>query len=157
MIKKDCVLFLDFDGVLHFFWPEETSTDEENQFFYFVPQFERFIRSFQETHNFKIVISSTWRESKTISQLKAPFSKDIQALIVDITPVHRDSTNGSRWREACEWLICHDYEGQWIAIDDNKDIWYNNDNLFFCENGLKDHVIDTFINRFQHLGEPDET
>ena len=53
MIKKECVLFLDFDGVLHFFWPQDDSTDEENQFFYFVPQFERFIRSFSDTVDFK--------------------------------------------------------------------------------------------------------
>lgn len=151
MIKKECVLFLDFDGVLHFFWPQDDSTDEENQFFYFVPQFERFIRSFSDTIDFKIVISSTWRDNKTFNQLKAPFSKDIQEMIVGITPNHYDNSEGSRLREAQEWLDTNQYDGLWIAIDDNADIWYNTPELFFCENGLTQAVIDDFITRFNLL------
>ncbi len=151
MIKKECVLFLDFDGVLHFFWPQDDSTDEENQFFYFVPQFERFIRSFSDTVDFKIVISSTWRDNKTFNQLKAPFSKDIQEMIVGITPNHYDNSEGSRLREAQEWLKTNHYDGLWISIDDNADIWYNTPELFFCENGLTQAVIDDFITRFNLL------
>lgn len=151
MIKKECVLFLDFDGVLHFFWPQDDSTDEENQFFYFVPQFERFIRSFSDTVDFKIVISSTWRDNKTFNQLKAPFSKDIQEMIVGITPNHYDNSEGSRLRESQEWLKTNHYDGLWIAIDDNADIWYNTPELFFCENGLTQAVIDDFITRFNLL------
>lgn len=151
MQKKECVLFLDFDGVLHFFWPQENSTDEENQFFYFIPEFERFVRHFSDTIDFKIVISSTWRDSKTYSQLKAPFSKDIQAMIVGITPNHYDNTDGSRLREAKSWLKDNGYKGLWIAIDDNVDIWYNTPELFFCENGLTSTVIDQFITRFNLL------
>lgn len=151
MIKKECVLFLDFDGVLHFFWPQDDSTDEENQFFYFVPQFERFIRSFSDTVDFKIVISSTWRDNKTFNQLKAPFSKDIQEMIVGITPNHYDNSEGSRLREAQEWLKTNHYDGLWISIDDNADIWYNTPELFFCENGLTQAVIDDFITRFNQL------
>lgn len=151
MIKKECVLFLDYDGVLHFFWPQDNSTDEENQFFYFVPQFERFINTFKESIDFKIVISSSWRESKTFNQLKAPFSKDIQALIVGITPNHRENTAGSRLRESQEWRATNQYDGLWIAIDDNADIWYNTPELFFCENGLTQAVIDNFITRFDLL------
>lgn len=151
MNKKECVLFLDFDGVLHFFFPEENSTDEENQFFYFVPQFERFIRTFTDFVDFKIVIASTWRDSKTIAQLKSPFSKDIQAMIVGVTPNHFDNTVGSRFREAQEWLKTNQYDGLWISIDDNPDIWYNTPELFFCENGLNQAVIDNFITRFDLL------
>lgn len=151
MIKKECVLFLDFDGVLHFFFPEEDSTDEENQFFYFIPQFERFIRAFSDRVNFKIVISSTWRDKKTFNQLKAPFSKDIQEMIVGVTPNHYDNSEGSRLREAQEWLMTNQYDGSWIAIDDNADIWYNAPELFFCENGLKQSVIEDFIARFDLL------
>lgn len=151
MIKKECVLFLDFDGVLHFFWPQDDSTDEENQFFYFVPQFERFIRSFSDTVDFKIVISSTWRDNKTFNQLKAPFSKDIQEMIVGITPNHYDNSEGSRLREAQEWLKTNHYDGLWISIDDNADIWYNTPELFFCENGLTQAVVDDFITRFNLL------
>lgn len=151
MIKKECVLFLDFDGVLHFFWPEENSTDEENQFFYFVPQFERFIDTFSDTTDFRIVISSTWRDNKTFDQLKAPFSKHIQSMIVGITPNHYDNSEGSRLREGQEWLKINNYDGLWIAIDDNADIWYNTPELFFCENGLTQAVIDDFITRFNLL------
>jgi hypothetical protein len=151
MIKKECVLFLDFDGVLHFFFPEENSTDEENQFFYFIPQFERFIRAFSDRVNFKIVISSTWRDNKTFNQLKAPFSKDIQEMIVGVTPNHYDNSEGSRLREAQEWLMVNQYNGSWIAIDDNANIWYNAPELFLCENGLNQSVIDDFIARFDLL------
>lgn len=151
MNKKECVLFLDFDGVLHFFFPEENSTDEENQFFYFIPQFERFIRTFSESVNFKIVISSTWRDNKTFNQLKAPFSKDIQEMIVGVTPNHYENSDGSRLREAQEWLMINQYDGSWIAIDDNANIWYNTPELFLCENGLKQFVIDDFIARFDLL------
>lgn len=150
MKKKEVVLFLDFDGVFHYFWPEPEASDAENSFFYFVPAFETVIRQFTDQIDIKLVISSTWRMNKTFDQLKAPFSKDIQALIIGITPNHDDNSEGSRLRECQQWISLNNYHGDWFGIDDNSDIWNHHQNLIFCDNGLKTKELqqlnDVFVN-----------
>lgn len=53
------ILFLDFDGVLHPFFPRADRSDEENQLFAYLPRLEGVLRDFPE---WQIVISSSWRE-----------------------------------------------------------------------------------------------
>jgi hypothetical protein len=38
------ILFLDFDGVLHPFFPKRELLDEENQLFSYLPRLERVLR-----------------------------------------------------------------------------------------------------------------
>lgn len=139
-MKKDLLIFLDFDGVFHYFWPHPEASDEENSFFYFVPIFEKTILEFSELFNFKIVISSSWRNNKSLDQLRSPFSKFIQRMIIDVTPNHSDNSDGSRLREAEEWLLTNQYNGDWLSIDDHPDIWYNHKNLIRCQDGFTQEI-----------------
>ena len=72
------ILFLDFDGVLH---PHPTR--DERQLFCRRPTFEKVIRDFPHV---EIVISSRWRREYNLDQLRAFFSDDVSANIIDVTP-----------------------------------------------------------------------
>lgn len=111
-------LFLDFDGVLHHFFPREDSSDLENARFSFLPEFEAAIR--QSPRQVQIIISSTWRRSHTLSELRGFFSRDIAGLITDVTPVlGAGSGPGDRQDEVEAWLRSKKREDQeWVAIDD---------------------------------------
>ncbi len=76
------ILFLDFDGVLH---PEPCYSDSD--LFCHRPLFESVMREFPDI---EIVISSTWRQNRSLAQLKALFSDDIAACIVGVTPDWRE-------------------------------------------------------------------
>lgn len=146
-LKKTLVIFLDFDGVLHFFFPKAGYSDDANQFFALVPNFQKVIRQFRDCLDFKIVISSSWRESKTFDELYSVFDSDIRSLIVGINPILSDGDySGSRERESVAWMKEHHYEGNWIAIDDNTDIWSSHDRLVFCEDGLFEKEMAVFEN-----------
>lgn len=55
------ILFLDFDGVLHPFFPRRDRSDEENQLFGYLPRLEVVLREFP---GWKVVITSSWRENR---------------------------------------------------------------------------------------------
>lgn len=61
-------LFLDFDGVLH---PEPLYGDGE--LFCRLPLLEALLREFPEV---SIVVSSTWRDTRTVEELRKLFSAD---------------------------------------------------------------------------------
>lgn len=51
---------LDFDGVLHPFFPRPDRSDEENQLFSYLPRLEAVL---QEFGDWQIVIASSWRDT----------------------------------------------------------------------------------------------
>ena len=116
----NCILFLDFDGVLH---PDPCS---KQAFFCQLPLIEGVLRA----HNgVELVISSSWRYDDSLDKLRSYFSPDIWGLIVGITPsVAR--TNDEGWippdllqhhREwECRKWIRHNrpLDTPWLAIDD---------------------------------------
>lgn len=128
------ILFLDFDGVLH---PEPSYQNDE--LFCRRPLFESVMRDFPKV---EIVISSTWRESRTIDQLRALFSEDIGARIVGVTPQWKDlpelvSVIGQypRHVEIEGWLRQHQRVWEaWVALDD-RPYWFKPflPNLVKCE------------------------
>jgi len=111
-----CYLFLDFDGVLH---PQyEGVTTPAEQLFCHLPRFESLMRDFP---NVEIVISSTWRYRFTLNQLRARFSPDIAARVIDVTPqTDTDEYRPTRReQEILEWLAATGNESApWIALDD---------------------------------------
>jgi len=137
-MKKDIVIFLDFDGVLHYFFPRKDISDEDNAYFAFLPLFENTIRELQKECNFKIVISSSWRESRTLQELKSMFSNDIAELIVGKNGYVAEVNKFSRELESIEWLKDNDNNDKWIAIDDNPDIWRSHEKLVLCEERFDD-------------------
>ncbi|MET3139349.1 hypothetical protein AAKU61_003730 [Undibacterium sp. GrIS 1.2] len=76
------ILFLDFDGVLH---PEPCY--DEAKLFTCLSRLEQVLREFASV---RIVISSTWREKHSLSDLRRLFSADIAERIIGVTPSWRD-------------------------------------------------------------------
>jgi hypothetical protein len=111
------ILFLDFDGVLH---PEPCY--DEAQFFCRLPLLENLLREFP---NVSVVVSSTWRDTRTVEELRTVFSADIAPRVIGATP---------SWQDVPELVetICYqrhaEIEGwlrqagtpweQWVALDD---------------------------------------
>nr|MDP2191459.1 HAD domain-containing protein [Rhodoferax sp.] len=105
------ILFLDSDGVLH---PDGVGTDLE---FCQLDNFEGVMREFPQV---RIVVSSTWRLSESVEELRRHFSADIQERIVGVTPRvgNHDSVRGQRQRECEAWIRENSPDVPWLALDD---------------------------------------
>lgn len=125
-------LFLDFDGVLHHFFPLPGNTDEQNAKFAFLPAFEAAVR--QSPRPVQIIISSTWRRTKTLSELRALFSADIADLITDVTPAQGLGNGpGARHAEVVAWMGSRNRLGQpWVGIDDFPELYRPGDTVVAC-------------------------
>lgn len=145
------LLFLDFDGVLHHFFPMTGFSDEENQKFYYLPAFEQAIRDLPVP--VEIVIASTYRHKYDIDQLRQFFSPDIARKIVGVTPnadearkllgieedENGDNGPGTRQVEVEGWLKRARREGQpWVAIDDFPTL-YRNAAVVHCQDKFDAH------------------
>ncbi len=105
-------LFVDFDGVLH-----GDNTLNEGYF----TNSELFCnRLAPYRDDFKIVISSSWRETYEFEILVEAFTPALQDLVIGHTPIlDIGMNNGGRYQEIIEY--CEDNHiksHQWIAIDD---------------------------------------
>jgi hypothetical protein len=113
------ILFLDFDGVLH--PAHDGEPTPANEVFCHLPRFESVMRDFPQV---EIVISSIWRYQFTLDELRARFSPDIAARIIDSTPqaelTESHYQHARREREILDWLAFAGREGEpWIALDDS--------------------------------------
>lgn len=112
------ILFLDFDGVLH---PEHNGEPTPaDRVFCHLPRFEAVMRDFPAV---EIVISSMWRYQFALDELRARFSPDIAARIIDATPqterIEGEYLPARREGEILDWLAAAGREGSaWTAIDD---------------------------------------
>ncbi len=104
-------LFFDFDGVMHgeefnsgFFSHADMVTD----------------RLLPYKDNFRIVISSSWREEHDLDVLQHAFNEPLNLNVIGVTPI---TTNGmnyhGRYLEIKEYCKIHNVaDDQWLAIDD---------------------------------------
>lgn len=111
------ILFLDFDGVLH-----SDPCLDQTRLFCFLPRLESVLRDYPQI---KLVISSSWRESRSLQELQRLFSSDIAQRVVGVTPSWRDypelfEVNGfQRHTEILVWLrYSSEPWVKWVAIDD---------------------------------------
>jgi hypothetical protein len=113
------ILFVDFDGVLH---PEFCN---ESEHFMHRDAFETVMRQLPSVD---LVVSSTWRLQRTLQELKALFSGDIGARVIGATPFYAqlenipDSLVGyEREAECVAWLRQNGRATQdWLAVDDRS-------------------------------------
>jgi hypothetical protein len=111
------ILFVDFDGVMH---PEFC---HESNYFMQRDNFEAVVRACPDI---EIVISSTWRQQRSIQALRALFSEDVAARVIGITPLYAqlddvpDTLQGyEREAECRSWLRQHGCVAkEWLAVDD---------------------------------------
>lgn len=112
------ILFLDFDGVLHF---------DGGALFSRLGLLEKHLL---QMPGVEIVISSSWREEQSIEELKNYFPTTIRDQIVDVTPTLGDGYDrGGRQREIQAYLDSAGLDNKncsWIALDDVQ--------IFFEEN-----------------------
>lgn len=130
------ILFLDFDGVLHplFFRPE--LPPEESKPFCYLPRLAGVLRDFPSV---EVVISSTWRLSYDLNQIRERFPVDLQARVIGVTPYFSDDERfGVRQQEAEKWLAEHRPGSPWIALDDMRTCWPFLSNLIWCDDGFRE-------------------
>lgn len=104
-------MFLDIDGVLRRNSAPLYELEEDLR------------RLFEETPRAmpgaEVVISSSWREGFSLTEIRAHFSTDVAARIVGVTPMAEDGEH-RRYREVLAYLIRSGQKGrEWIAIDDD--------------------------------------
>ena len=113
------ILFLDFDGVMH---PEFCN---ESKHFVHRDAFEAVMRSAPDV---ELVISSTWRHKRSLDELKALFAADVAARIIGTTPFYAqledvpDALVGyEREAECRNWLRQQGCLTRgWLAVDDRS-------------------------------------
>lgn len=112
-------IFLDFDGVLRAQGVEGSSPTR---------MFEYAIRELQvEGMDVRIIISSSWRETISLSDIRLFFASDISELIIGTTPVLQADWREDkpiRHQEIKSWMSEHNCSKEpWIAIDDQKSLF----------------------------------
>jgi hypothetical protein len=122
------ILALDIDGVLHPAVNYDAALMLCN-----LPLLEDVLR---RCPHVDVVISSTWRETRTLPDLQALFSPDISHRVVGVTPQWREFQDEAsfgtyvRQAEIEAWLKSTGrvWE-QWLAVDDQKHLFKP-----FCQN-----------------------
>jgi len=135
------IIFLDFDGVLHPFFPRKDLPAEENQLFSYLPRLEGVLRDFPAL---KIVIASSWRINRPWENVINAFSLDITARIIGTTPVliqkEPPYRRHLRYEEILNFLNNNNLSAaQWIALDDDPELYPANcQYLILCADGFHD-------------------
>jgi hypothetical protein len=110
------VLFLDFDGVLH---PKGAGGAAEH--FSRRPLLEELLLD-AACADWRVVITSTWREAYSLARLRQFFCAPLHARIIDRTPVLEDlDVEHLRYREIRAWLNKQPQVKRWCALDDDRE------------------------------------
>ena len=132
-------LFLDFDGVMH------ADGCPDGELFAHLKNFEALLADFP---SIEVVISSSWRLTQTLDEMRSRFSHAYQHRLIGVTPSIDGPNFMSREREILAWLEGHRSEEErdrWIAIDDQP-AWFSpfNDRLHITDRhvGLDENSAD---------------
>jgi len=122
------ILFLDFDGVLH-----PAVNYDAAQLLCNMPMLEAVLRTVPDV---EVVVTSTWRETRTLVELQSLFIPDIAPRIVGVTPQWRNIQSADtygvyvRQAEIEHWLREFGKPWQqWLAVDDQPHLFKP-----FCKN-----------------------
>lgn len=145
------VIFLDFDGVTHPVGCEEILE------FCFLPNIQNTIKTY--LGEWKIVISSGWKNLYSTSFLKSFFSSDIKKHIYGVTPsIPFDNLSyaKNRGKEIDKFLFDHKVE-KYIIIDD-KPQFLESSHLKFTivpmsNKGFTDECRNDFLLLIKSIGE----
>lgn len=147
-MKHKIALFLDFDGVLHHYFPIPEKNEQKNQRFYYLSNLESLLRQFQEELDIVIVISSSWRKTRTLNELQSFFSNDIKPLIIDKTPVINEE---DRELEVITWIEQNNFSGSYLILDDCDFFFKDKSKLIHCYDKFDDREIAIFKKKISEL------
>jgi len=100
--------------------------------------------------DWKIVISSSWREEYSLEALRSFFSPDIAARVVGVTPFVLSNDKFLREAEIWQYLVSAEQQSSaWIALDDAGHFFSNKSNLVLCSSdvGLDADAAEKLRNR----------
>lgn len=140
------VLFLDFDGVLHYSGNELPFSRTS------------FLEKIIELDpHLDIIISSSWRESFDLQGLKDFFPDSIAERIQGVTPIFKASllqnedgdwveqNQGIRQKEIEQYMVDnYPLNTSWIALDDAADLFKEDTNLILTPTGMNEETVDAF-------------
>lgn len=130
------ILFLDVDGVLHPLFPWKDRPASEVVQLSYLPRLVGVLCQYPDV---RLVISSTWRVSRTFDQLRALFPLTLQQRLIGVTPILDEARYpGGREIEAMAWLDAHAPGEEWIALDDCVPCWTSLWRLVICDDGFRD-------------------
>lgn len=113
------ILFLDFDGVLH---PITGSPP-------FKPDCMAVLSNILDAYpEIRIVITSSWREEKSLDELVSLLGEQIGSSVIGTTPIIDEAfMHNVRYHEALEYLKGSSLEHfPWFAIDDERGSYPDN-------------------------------
>lgn len=123
--RSEVILFLDFDGVLHSDW------DRGPIQFQRMPLITELLRGLSHVN---VVLTTSWRETVPIEQLRLHFAEDLRHRVIGTTPVMDTEaaetfphplSKASRQAECEAWMwITGRWTAKskpaWVAVDDRK-------------------------------------
>jgi hypothetical protein len=116
------ILFLDFDGVLH---PDPCR--DARRLFEHAPRLAALLEAFPEVC---VVLSTSWRNTRSIDELVAPLSAPLRARVIGVTPTFGEFVAPARlipYRRHAECLQWLEAQGQadrpWLALDDRASLF----------------------------------
>lgn len=123
-MKDEKIIFLDIDGVLN---SRQSITNAGGQARYRTwpaPYHVKQLNKIIELTNAKVVISSTWRIGKSLSELNHLFIlADFKGILVDTTPIlDKSDLNIIRGMEIQAWLDIHPDIRRFVILDDDSDM-----------------------------------
>jgi hypothetical protein len=133
------VVFLDFDGVVEtIYWESNENgvwsinTHKEGRRTLSNKQAIGWLNELYKKVPYDIVVSSTWRMNMSVEELqdlliKSGFNPEIR--VIDKTPVLYQQ----RGVEIQEWINIHEYQGDFIIIDDDSDMCHLLPRLIRCD------------------------
>lgn len=138
------ILFLDFDGVLHPFFPLPDRTDEENAYFAYWP---RLLAVLDDHPCVEIVVSSSWRlisPEKWHAEVPESLKQRIAGKTPEIVQKTRKQYPVGYMPEPIRYLEIQKYlrstrqaDGPWIALDDDPLLFPADcQNLIICQEGF---------------------
>lgn len=123
-ITQACVLFLDFDGVLHSV-PGTTighglNAHQRDQAFAHLARLETLLQE-PQYEEVMICVSSSWKDVYPWEDILGFFSEDMQKRVIGRTPDLGRIHGFWRFAEINAWLEAHPLVTRWVAVDDAAD------------------------------------
>lgn len=173
MSKGIKIIFLDIDGVLNSqsFYKIRYANKKEGQQFTYMDEFDqdavKRLNAITDETGAKIVVSSTWRKSRTVGELRSLFKKvGISGKVIGKTPYlsydSKDYSNSvprgaeiKTWMEMNKGMLgCKIPSVRYVILDDDSDMLYwQRDAFFWCDNefGLTNNIaykVTNYLNRY---------